>query len=99
MDFRHEQVVFETERYRITGTLTLPHEGYRSRVSDFLNSSDQYFVALTDVDVEPLDGSRREPTRHAFLAVARAHIVLAAPAHSDAGADAGADTSADAAPA
>jgi hypothetical protein len=91
VDFRHEQVVFETHRHRITGTLTLPHEGYRSRVSDFLNSSDQHFVALTDVEVEPLDGVTGEVTRHAFLAVARAHIVLAEPG---AGADAGASADA-----
>jgi hypothetical protein len=79
VDFRHEQVIIETERYRIVGTLTLPHEGYRSRVSDFLNASDQHFVAMTDAEVVPLDGPPRESTRHEFLAVARTHIVLAAP--------------------
>ena len=78
MDYRHERVMIETGRHRITGTLTLPQEGYRSRISDFLNAGDRDFVALTDVLVEPLDnGGAGE--RHEFLAVARGHIVLVTP--------------------
>ena len=37
MEWRKEQVVVETDRYRIEAMLTLPREGYRSRVSDHLN--------------------------------------------------------------
>ena len=38
----------ETDRYRITGALRLPRDGYRSRLTDYLNSAKRAFVALTD---------------------------------------------------
>jgi hypothetical protein len=79
---RTERVMIETERYRVTGTLHLPREGYRSRLSDFLSAADRDFVSLTDVAVEPLDG-RAAPVTHRYLAVARRHIVLAAPMDPD----------------
>jgi hypothetical protein len=79
MDYRHERVRLETARHRITGTLTLPQEGYRSRISDFLNAGDRDFVALTDVLVEQLDNGAGDAERHEFLAVARGHIVLVTP--------------------
>ena len=79
MDYRHERVMIETGRHRITGTLTLPQEGYRSRISDFLNAGDRDFVALTDVLVEPLDDGGGAGEHHDFLAVARGHIVLVTP--------------------
>ena len=41
-----------TRRHRIAGTLTLAAEGYRSRVSDVLNSTERDFISLTDVTVE-----------------------------------------------
>ncbi len=75
---RTERVVIETQRHRITGLLTLARDGYRSRVSDLLNASERDFLSLTDATVEPLDGSA-QPVRHAFLAVSRLHVVLAAP--------------------
>jgi hypothetical protein len=78
MEYRHERATIETERYRITGTLTLPQEGYRSRFSDYLNASDREFLAMTDVEIEPLDGPPPERARHEFLAVSKAHIVIAA---------------------
>ncbi len=73
---RTEQVIFETERHRITGALTLARDGYRSRVSDLLNATERDFVSLTDVTVIRLDGAG-EPETHEFLAVSRHHIVLA----------------------
>ncbi|MBA2347106.1 MAG: hypothetical protein H0V81_02320 [Solirubrobacterales bacterium] len=73
---RTERVIFETERHRITGMLTLPRDGYRSRVSDLLNAAERDFVSLTDVTITRIDGSD-EPESHAFLAVSRHHIVLA----------------------
>ncbi len=73
---RTEQVIFETERHRITGGLTLARDGYRSRVSDLLNATERDFVALTGVTVTLLDGTG-EPETHEFLAVSRHHIVLA----------------------
>jgi hypothetical protein len=41
---RHEHVYVETDRHRISGVLTLPHDGYRSRLSDFLNASERDFI-------------------------------------------------------
>jgi hypothetical protein len=45
---RSERVLLETSRYRISGLVTLPRDGYRSRVSDFLNSSARDFISLTE---------------------------------------------------
>jgi hypothetical protein len=70
---RRERIRLETPRHRIEGSLMLARDGYRSRVSDMLNASERDFLTLTDVSVQPLDGGPVE--RHAFLAVARAHIV------------------------
>jgi hypothetical protein len=77
MQHRSERVLIETERYRIYGALTLPRDGYRSRMSDFLNSSDRDFISLTDVLMEPIDGGAS--SRHDYVAVARSHIVFALP--------------------
>jgi len=77
VDLREEQVVLETDRYRITGTLTLPREGYRSRLSDYVNQRDREFFALSDSTVTSLDAPTT--TRHAsFLMVSRAHVRLVA---------------------
>ena len=78
MENRTERVSLETERYRISGDLTLPREGYRSRISDYLNTSDLVFVPLVDVEIEPVGGGAS--LRRPFLAVSRAHIQLAYPA-------------------
>jgi hypothetical protein len=76
MDHREERVFIETNRHRITGTVRLPRDGYRSRMTDYLNALDRGFLALTDVEVTPLDGSG-QPTREPFLAIGISHIVLA----------------------
>ena len=78
MQHRHERVYVETARHRITGVLTLPADGYRSRLSDFLNGSERDFVSLTDAVVE-LIGREGPGTQHDFLAVSRRHIVFAIP--------------------
>ena len=78
MQHRYERVYIETERHRISGFLTLPADGYRSRLSDFLNSADRDFISLTDCTVE-LIGREGPGTTHEFIAVSRAHIVLAIP--------------------
>jgi hypothetical protein len=75
---RSERVLVETDRYRIFGSLTLPREGYRSRMSDFLNSADRDFVSLTDVVMEAVGGDG-STSRHEYVAVARRHIVFAMP--------------------
>ena len=78
-----ERIVVETERYSIVGDLTLPREGYRSRLSDFLNRGDVDFVALVNVDRSELDGNGAAPERHPFLAVARSHIRVVHPLERD----------------
>lgn len=72
---RHERVVLETVRHRIDGTLTLARDGYRSRVSDLLNTVERDFITLTDASVRPLTGDE-PPAVHEFLAVGRRHIIF-----------------------
>jgi hypothetical protein len=79
MDSRTERVVLETDRHRIVGDLTLPKEGHRSRLSDFLNRGDLDFIPLVNVELTPLDSNGAAPVRRKFLAVARAHVELAHP--------------------
>jgi len=77
MDLREEQVVLETDRYRIVGALTLPREGYRSRLSDYVNQRDREFFAVSDATITSLDDT--ESTRKAaFIMVARRHVTLVA---------------------
>ena len=77
MERKDERVVLETARHRITGYVSLPKEGHRSRLSDFLNRGGVEFLAISDAEIEPLDGG--EPERREFVAVARGQIVLIAP--------------------
>lgn len=83
MDSRVERVAFETDRHWIVGDLTLPREGYRSRLSDFLNRGDLDFIPLTNVELSHLDARDREPEKRSFVAVARDHIQLAHPLEPD----------------
>jgi hypothetical protein len=78
MDHRDERIVVETGRYRVTGVLRLPKDGYRSRLTDYLNSAERSFLPLTDVEIVRLDGSGTE--RRAFVALALSQIVMAMPA-------------------
>ena len=78
MDQRQERVLIETPRHRIGGTLTLSRDGYRSRVSDVLNTPDREFISLTDVTIEVLDADG-PGTHHDFMAVSRHHIVFVIP--------------------
>ena len=75
MLFRRQRVRIETHRHAIEGTLQLPNEGYRSRMTDFLNAHEQDFVPVTDAEVAWLDGSRGTE-RLAYVAVSTRHIVL-----------------------
>ena len=79
MDVRRERVVVETERYRVEGMLTLPREGYRSRLSDHINRRDQEFFTIQDADLLALDGSGRD-WKAPVLMLARRHIRLIVPA-------------------
>jgi hypothetical protein len=76
MAIRKIRVHIETERLRISGTLQLPTEGYRSRVTDYLNGHDTGFFALTDAEIMPVDGSPAEPRE--YVAVGARHIVTLA---------------------
>jgi hypothetical protein len=79
MDVRQEQVVVETDRYRIEGRLTLPREGYRSRLSDHVNRRDQEFFTIQEASLTALDGSGRD-WQASVLMLARRHIRLIVPA-------------------
>ena len=79
MEHRDERIIVETARYRISGLLRLPRDGYRSRLTDYLNASERTFLPLTDVQIEPLGDSSTSMHRP-FLALSIAHIVLAMPA-------------------
>ena len=78
METRTERVVLETDRHRIVGDLTMPREGYRSRLSEYLNRGDLDFIPLANVELAEHDGG--EGRERAFIAVARTHIQLAYPA-------------------
>jgi hypothetical protein len=82
---RDERIVVETSRHRITGLLRLPTDGYRSRLTDYLNASERVFLALTEAEITSLDGAPRVEQRE-FVALSVRHIVLAMPAeHSEPG--------------
>jgi hypothetical protein len=73
MPLRRIRVQIELDRLRVSGVLQLPMEGYRSRVTDYLNGHETGFFALTEAEVTPLDGSPAE-TRE-YVAVGARHIV------------------------
>lgn len=77
MDMRKERVVVETDRYRVTGLLTLPAEGFRSRLSDHVNRDDLAFLTIEEAQLTPLDGG--EPHTATVLFLARAHVRLVMP--------------------
>lgn len=88
MEHRDERIVVETDRYRISGVLHLPRDGYRSRLTDYLNAAERAFLALTDVELTPLDGEGPSEQRP-FLALSINHVVLAMPADDTAAIAAG----------
>ena len=59
--------------------MTLPSEGYRSRLSDHLNRRDQEFFTVLDARLTALDGSGRDWTAPVLM-LARHHIRLIVPA-------------------
>jgi Family of unknown function (DUF6812) len=86
---RDERIIVETSRHRIAGVLRLPKDGYRSRLTDYLNASERMFLPLTDVEITPLDGSAT-PEYRQFLVISLQHVVMAMPAdgsHSERDAD------------
>ena len=75
MHTRRERVRIETARHEIEATLQLPYEGFRSRLTDYLNTQNDAFLPLTDAELNWLDGSRATE-RHDYLALAVRHVVL-----------------------
>jgi hypothetical protein len=74
---RVERAAFETDRLLVIGDVTLPPEGYQSRLSDSLNRADLEFLPLTDCEVTTLADGASE--RREFLVLAKRHIRLAYP--------------------
>ena len=75
MDTRVQRVVLETTRFRIIGNVTLPTEGFRTRLSDVLNRQDTGYIPLVDVELTPASGG--ETQKLPFAAVARNRIEIA----------------------
>jgi hypothetical protein len=74
-EVRRERVVLETERYRIVGDVTLPAEGFHSRLSDLLNREGVQFIPLVNALITGRDGE--PPIERPFIAVARDHVQIA----------------------
>ena len=77
-EVRLERVVVETDRYRVEGDVKLPQEGYRSRISDYINRPEQEFLTLINVELRSIDGSGRDWDTP-ILMLARRHIRLVVP--------------------
>jgi len=78
-DVKRKRVVVETDRYRVEGDITLPQEGYRNSLTDYINRNDQEFLYLVNVELVALDGSGRD-WNAPVLMLARRHIRLIVPA-------------------
>jgi hypothetical protein len=74
-EVKRQRIVVETERYTIVGDVTLPAEGFHSRLSDLLNREGVRFIPLVDATITGRNG---EPRQHrGFIAVARDHVQVA----------------------
>jgi hypothetical protein len=72
---RIQRIVLETARYRITGEVTLPAEGSRSRLSDLLNRDGLSFIPLSNAVIVSHENGQREGI--GFIAVARGNVQIA----------------------
>jgi hypothetical protein len=71
---RVERAVFETDRHRLVGDVTLPQAGYQRRFSDLLNRTEFEFIPLTNVEVT-FHGDGTSITRP-FVALNKRHVRL-----------------------
>ena len=55
MERKRERVIVESARYRIAGEVTLPPEGYKSRLSDHINEAQREFLIVLDAIMTPFD--------------------------------------------
>lgn len=76
MDLRKETVVVETDRYRVTGSMTLPADGFRSRLSDHVNRDDLTFFTIEDAELVALDSGEARTVPLLMLARAHARLVI-----------------------
>jgi hypothetical protein len=81
-EVRLERIVVETDRYRVEGDVKLPQEGYRSRISDYINRPEQEFLTLINVELRSIDGSGRDWDSPVIM-LARRHIRLIVPTRED----------------
>jgi hypothetical protein len=79
MEQHETRIIVETPRHRISGLLNLPRDGYRSRLTDYLNAGERTFLPLTDVEVAPLGGGG-PPYHRPFMALSIGQIVFVMPA-------------------
>lgn len=79
---KRERVVVETSRYRITGEIMLPPEGYKSRLSDHLNESDREFLIVLDARLTPF-GDHEAAFRVNVLMVLRHRVDIIFPADEE----------------
>jgi len=77
MDLRREKVLVETDHYRVEGDMTLPSDGYQSRLSDHVNRRDLEFFTIQDAVLTPLVGG--EGRRVPVLMLAVRHVRLIEP--------------------
>ncbi len=78
IDLRLERVVIETDTYRVEGDITLPQGSYRNALSDYINRNDQEFLLLSNVELQPLDGSGQGWT-YPLINISKRHIRLIVP--------------------
>lgn len=78
-------MLFETDRQRIVGDVTLPPEGYQSRFSDSLNRPDVTFIPVVNVELSSLTGGDAAVERRPFVVVCKAHVRIAYPLEAQAG--------------
>ncbi len=83
MEQRDERIIVETARYRITGLLHLPKDGYRSRLTDYLNAAERTFLPLTDVEIGHSTATTAGSERRSFVALSLNQIVIAMPADAN----------------
>ena len=74
-EIRRERVVLETGLHVIVGDVTLPAEGFHSRLSDLLNREGVEFIPLVDATISGRGGE--PPVQRSFIAVAREHVQIA----------------------
>lgn len=77
-EVRYEKIVVETDRYRVEGNMKLPQEGYRSRLSDYLNLRDYEFLTIVNAELTAIDGSGRDWNAPVIM-LARRYIHLVVP--------------------